>query len=72
MAGGDQATVLDYTEKIVYSEDRVILYGSVPVKLKAYENSDLAEASKLEFKLSDRISASERLGRNVNSKSIPN
>jgi hypothetical protein len=56
--------VLDYIEKIVYSDDHITVHGSVPVKLKAYENSELAEASKLEFKIRDRISAAERLGRN--------
>lgn len=43
------------------ADDHVTVCGSVPVKLKAYEGSDLAEASKLEFKISDRISASEKL-----------
>jgi hypothetical protein len=55
--------VIDYIERIVYSEDRVILYGSVPVKLKSYEKDQLAETSRIEFKLVDRISTSERLGR---------
>jgi site-specific DNA recombinase len=62
--------VLDYVEKIVYNNDSVVLRGSVPVKMKAYESSDLAEASKLEFKLSDRISASERLGRKFDSRPL--
>lgn len=57
--------VLDYIERIAYSNDNIMVYGSVPIKLKAYEGSDFAEASKLDFKLGDRISASERLGRKL-------
>ena len=55
--------VLDFIEKIVYNNDHVRIYGSVPVKLKSYSTETPTESSKIEFSLIDRISASERLGR---------
>ena len=42
--------MLDYIEKIVYLNDTVEIHGSVPVKLKAYEDQDQsAETAKIEF-----------------------
>jgi hypothetical protein len=55
--------VLDYIEKIAYSNDCIVVYGSVPVKLKSYDAKQPNEASKIEFKIPDRVTASERLGR---------
>ena len=55
--------MLDYVEGIVYNDDRVVVHGSVPIKLKSYDKDQLAETSQIEFKLIDRILASERLGR---------
>ncbi len=46
--------VLDYIGKIVYSEDRITLYGSVPVKLKSYDKNQPTEVSKIDFRISDR------------------
>jgi hypothetical protein len=55
--------ILDHVEKIVYNDDRVVLHGSVPIKIKSYDKNQLAEAGKIEFKITDRISSQERLGR---------
>lgn len=55
--------VLDYIERIVYCNDNVSIYGSVPVRLKSYEKDQPTESSKIEFKISDRITSPERLAR---------
>lgn len=48
--------MLDFVEKIIYNNTNVTLIGSVPVKLKTYEDPDQpSEASKLEFRIEGQI-----------------
>lgn len=56
--------LLDYVDKIVYWNEKVELHGSVPVKLKVYENGEhTTELAKIEFCIKDTIALSERFGR---------
>ncbi len=53
--------LLDYVEKIIFTDDHVAVYGSVPVHMKAYTDADAPiETSKIEFKLEGDISSVER------------
>jgi site-specific DNA recombinase len=56
--------LLDYVDKIVYWNEKVELHGSVPVKLKIYENrKETTELAKITFCVKDTISLKERFGR---------
>ncbi len=55
--------LLNYIEKIVYWNDKVELYGSVPVKLKIYEGKETnTELAKIEFCIKDTIPRLDRMG----------
>lgn len=57
--------LMEYIEKIVYWNDKVELHGSVPVKLKTYEDrGQTTELAKIEFCIKDTIERMERFGRN--------
>lgn len=46
--------------KIIYSNDEVTVCGSVPVKLKAYEDPDQhTEVSKIDFNIPGEITRQE-------------
>ena len=49
--------LLDYVEKISFTDDNVTLHGSVPIKLTAMSGRTHVntETGKLEFRISDRI-----------------
>ncbi len=54
--------LLDYVDKITYFDDNVVFHGSVPVKLKAYEDPDQpTEVSKIEFSIENKITRKERV-----------
>lgn len=55
---------LDYVEKIVFTNDKVQLYGSVPVKLKAYDDRDQpTQLAKIEFCIKGEIPREATRGR---------
>jgi hypothetical protein len=47
--------ILDYIEKIVYNNEKVEIHGSVPIKLKTYEESD-SELARIEFCIKGLVS----------------
>jgi hypothetical protein len=48
--------LLDYVEKIIHEKNCIYLYGSVPIKLKAYEDSSQPlGASNLRFCIKNKI-----------------
>ncbi len=48
--------VVSHVEKVVFDHGKVTLRGSVPVRIKAYENLDQTlETSKLKFKIEGQI-----------------
>jgi hypothetical protein len=52
--------ILDYVEKIVYQNNKVEIHGSVPIKLKAYEESN-SELAKIEFCIKGVISRIKKI-----------
>lgn len=55
---------LDYVEKIVFTNDKVQLHGSVPVKLKAYDDRDQpTQLAKIEFCIKGEIPREATRGR---------
>jgi hypothetical protein len=59
--------LLDYVEKIIYQKDHITLYGSIPIKLKAYEDPDQpSKASKIGFSIGSKIDRTKILrSRNI-------
>ena len=54
--------LLDHIDKVVFSNERIELHGSVPVRVSANEAApDKADAGKIEFCIEDRITQS-RIG----------
>ncbi len=54
--------LLDHIEKIVFFDDETTVVGSVPVRLKAYDDPDQpTEVSKIEFRISGKITRKERV-----------
>lgn len=51
--------LLDYVEKIVYVNEDVAIYGSLPLLLNAPEE----EQGKLEFRISGKITEADRFSR---------
>ncbi len=46
----------DYIDKVLYNNTKVKIKGFVPIKLKAYDDSDqTSEASKIEFEILGKI-----------------
>jgi hypothetical protein len=54
--------LLDHIDKVVFSNDRIELHGSVPVRMSANEaTADEADDSKIDFCIEDRITRSDWL-----------
>ena len=54
--------MLDHIDKVVFSNERIELHGSVPVRVSANEAApDKADAGKIEFCIEDRITRSDWL-----------
>lgn len=55
--------ILDHIEKIIYLDEKIEIHGSVPVKLRAYEDGEQTELAKIEFCIKGQIPRLDRMGR---------